>query len=175
MCPGAAKVPSLPGTEAGGAMRGAYVLADIDEPDVIIAATGSEVHLPVDAARRLEGDGVAARVVSMPSWEIFEQQEEEYRRSVLPDGVPVLGVEAGVSMGWERYADDCLCIDRYGLSAPAEAVFKEFGFTVENVASRARALLETTSGTGDDEPKSKEVGASATAAAVASRGAASGG
>jgi transketolase len=157
------KLPTLPGTEAGGALRGAYVLADIDEPDVIIAATGSELHLAFDAARILERESVAARVVSMPSWEIFELQDEAYRSSVLPDGVPVLGVEAGVSMGWDRYADDCLCIDRYGVSAPAEAAFKEFGFTAENVAARARALVDSYG----EEPKPKEVGAEATAAAVA--------
>jgi transketolase len=159
------KLPTLHGTEAGGALRGAYVLADINEPDLIIASTGSEVHLAVEAARMLETESIAVRVVSMPSWEIFESQEREYRDSVLPDGVPVLAVEAGVSMGWERYADDCLCIDRFGLSAPAEAVFKEFGFTAENVAARARKLLETLST--DDEPDPKAVGAQATAAAVA--------
>lgn len=158
------KVPTLAGTEDGGTLRGAYVLADIDEPDVIIVATGSEVHLAVDAARALETQSIAARVVSMPSWEVFEDQDDDYQHSVFRDGVPVLAVEAGVAMGWERYADDCLCIDRYGLSAPAEAVFKEFGFTADNVAARARRLLDSLS---DDEPKSKEIGASATAAAVA--------
>lgn len=137
------KVPTLAGTEEGGTLRGAYILADIDEPDLIIAASGSEVHLAVEAARALETDGIAVRVVSMPSWEIFEQQDDEYRDAVFPDYVPVLGVEAGVSFGWERYADDCLCIERFGMSAPAEDVFKEFGFTAENVANRARRLLES--------------------------------
>ncbi|HVK39791.1 MAG TPA: transketolase [Candidatus Kapabacteria bacterium] len=137
------KVPTLAGTEEGGTVRGAYILADIDEPDLIIAASGSEVHLAVEAARALETDGIAVRVVSMPSWEIFEQQDDEYRDAVFPDYVPVLGVEAGVSFGWERYADDCLCIERFGMSAPAEDVFKEFGFTAENIANRARRLLES--------------------------------
>jgi transketolase len=158
------KVPTLAGTEAAGALRGGYVLADIDEPDVVIIGTGSELHLAVDAARLLEGRGIAARVVSMPSWEIFEMQDDEYRAGVLPVDVPTLAVEAGVAMGWERYADDCLCIDRYGMSAPADDVFREFGFTAENVAARAERLVERG---GDDEPKSKEVGAGATAAAVA--------
>ena len=162
------KVPALPGTEHGGALRGAYIVADIDEPDVIIAATGSEVHVAVDAARKLETAGIAARVVSMPSWEIFEQQEQQYRSSIFPDDVPVLGVEAGVPMGWERYADDCVCVDRYGLSAPAEAVFKEFGFTPDNVADRARALVESYSA--QSEPAPKEIGQKATAAAVATQG-----
>lgn len=162
------KLPTLAGTEGGGALRGAYVLADINEPDVTIAATGSELHLAVEAARILETRSIAARVVSMPSWEIFEQQDQGYRDSVFPDDVPVLGVEAGVSMGWDRYADDCVCMRGYGMSAPAEAVFKEFGFTAANVAQRAAELVASYND--DDEsvsPAQKANGASASASAVA--------
>ncbi|MBC8144219.1 MAG: transketolase [bacterium] len=161
------KIPTLAGSESGGALRGAYVLADINEPDVILAATGSELHLAVDAARILETQNIAARVVSMPSWELFELQDAEYHDSVFPRDIPVLGIEAGVSFGWDRYADDCVCIDRFGASAPADAVFKEFGFTAENVANRARELVESINDDGDDEPTPKAVGAQATAAAVA--------
>ena len=81
------------------------------------------------------------RVVSMPSWDRFELQPDEYRDDVLPPGVPTLAVEAGVSLGWDKYADDSVSIDHYGASAPGDRVMTEFGYTAENVAERARELL----------------------------------
>jgi transketolase len=135
------KVPTLPGTENGGALRGAYVLHDVEEPQIILAASGSEVHVVMEAATLLATHGIAARVVSMPCWSIFDQQEEEYHEEVLPFGIPVLGVESGVSLGWERYADDFYGMSRFGASAPGEVNMEKFGFTPKCVADHAMELL----------------------------------
>jgi transketolase len=139
-------LPVLEGTAERGAEglpRGAYVLAD--EPhgdlDLVLIGTGSEVSLCVAARDLLAADGFGVRVVSMPSWDRFARQPDEYRAAVLPPGVPTLAVEAGVSLGWERYADDVVAIDRFGASAPGGTVFSELGFTPEHVAARAREML----------------------------------
>jgi transketolase len=139
-------VPVLEGTSDRGAVgvpRGAYVLAD--EPhgdlDLVLIGTGSEVSLCVAARDLLAAEGFGVRVVSMPSWDRFGMQSDEYRDEVLPPGVPTLAVEAGVSLGWERYADDVVAIDHYGASAPGGTVFRELGYTPDNVAARARDLL----------------------------------
>jgi transketolase len=138
------KVPVLEGTanRADDVARGAYVLvAGGDDPDIILVGTGSEVSVCVGAAEQLAGDGVTARVVSMPCWELFEIQDDGYQDSVLPDDVPALAVEAATSFGWDRYADDSVSIDHFGASAPGNEVLERFGFTAENVAARARELL----------------------------------
>jgi transketolase len=139
-------VPVLEGTADRGAVgvpRGAYVLAD--EPhgdlDLVLIGTGSEVSLCIDARELLAAAGFGVRVVSMPSWDRFALQPDGYQDEVLPPGVPTMAVEAGVSLGWDRYADDVVAIDHYGASAPGPTVFRELGFTPENVAARARDLL----------------------------------
>jgi transketolase len=144
-------VPTLDRTQfasADGLRRGAYILADPPngKPDLILIASGSEVALIVDARQKLLESNVQARVVSMPSWELFEGQSPEYRDSVLPPTVGArLAVEAGVSQGWDRYVGsrgDVLAVDRFGASAPGDVVMREFGFSVDNVCRRAAALLE---------------------------------
>ncbi|KPK71268.1 transketolase [candidate division TA06 bacterium SM23_40] len=131
-----------------GVRFGGYVLAPAPEggaPDINLVATGSEVHLALAARDKLATEGVRVRVVSMPSWQLFEAQPAEYRRQVVPQGVPVLAIEAGVSLGWRGYIGPQVAVigvDRFGLSAPGEAVMREFGFSVENVCSRARALVD---------------------------------
>jgi transketolase len=99
------------------------------------------VALCLEAAGRLAQQGVAARVVSMPSWELFAEQDRSYRASVLPAGVPVLAVEAGASFGWERFADATVTLDRFGASAPGPVVMEHLGFTTDNVVARATELL----------------------------------
>lgn len=134
---------------ADGLRKGAYVLcdelADENDPALVLMATGSEVHLIVEAARRLREAGISVRCVSMPSWELFESQSQEYRDSVLPPDVTArLAVEAGVPQGWSRWvgdAGDMLGVDRYGASAPGDTVMEKYGFTVDNVCARAKALL----------------------------------
>ncbi|MCA1564095.1 MAG: transketolase [Acidobacteria bacterium] len=137
---------------AAGARRGAYILAEAtgDEgqsatPQLIIIATGSEVSLALAAREELQQEGTGVRVVSMPCCELFDAQEASYREEVLPQKVMArLAVEAGASLGWARYtglAGDCVCLDRFGASAPGDVALKNLGFNVENVVARARALL----------------------------------
>jgi transketolase len=131
-----------------GLERGGYILADAPNgaPDLILIASGSEVALIVEARRKLLEKNIQVRVVSMPSWELFEAQPREYRDTVLPPAVGArLAVEAGVSQGWHRYVGsrgDVLAVDRFGASAPGEVVMREYGFTVDNVCARAVALLQ---------------------------------
>lgn len=129
------------------ALKGAYILKDSDkaEPDIILMASGSEVELIYEAAKVLKESGISARVVSMPCWEIFEAQSCEYKESVLPRNVRKrLAVEAASSFGWHKYIGldgDIISIDHFGESAPAEQLFKKFGFTADNVVAKAKELL----------------------------------
>ena len=135
-------VPVLEGTaKPGQVQRGAYVLIDAPDPAVILAGTGSEVQLCVEAAGSLAEDGIASRVVSMPSWELFQQQTATYQEEVLPSHIPVVGVEAGISFGWDRWADATVTIDEFGASAPGNQVMERFGFTASAVETAARSLL----------------------------------
>jgi transketolase len=124
--------------------KGAYVLKDFgDNLQLILMATGSEVSLVYEAAQKLFAEGTAVRVVSFPSWELFEEQDEAYRESVLPKNVTArLAVEAGATLGWERYAKAVIGLDHYGASAPYKVIFEKFGFTVENVVAKAKELLK---------------------------------
>ncbi|HEY0378284.1 MAG TPA: transketolase C-terminal domain-containing protein, partial [Pyrinomonadaceae bacterium] len=149
-----------------GLLRGAYVIADATKtgfepiaadaspnvvenepatPALIIIATGSEVSLALEARDVLQQEGTPTRVVSMPCWELFEEQPKEYRDEVLPPSVAArLSIEAGARLGWDRYVGsqgDCISIDRFGASAPGDVALKELGFNVENVLQHARALL----------------------------------
>lgn len=131
-----------------GARRGGYVLADAPsggQPDVALIATGSEVHLALAARGQLAERGVKARVVSLPCWELFQAQPEQYREEVLPSGVPLLAIEAGVSLGWRPYIGPQIAVigvDRFGASAPGETVMGKYGFDVETICRRAIALRE---------------------------------
>ncbi len=147
------KVPTLDRSEvapAQGVERGAYVLWESGDPDLILIATGSEVWVAHDAARRVASEnGMNVRVVSMPCWELFELQSAEYRDEVLPPDVKArLSVEAGASLGWKRWVGDhgdSIALDRFGASAPGEEVLERLGFNVDNVVARATALLERVS------------------------------
>jgi len=133
-------VPPQKGTSIEGTLKGAYTIRDPEgKPDVILVSTGSEVHLCTQAADKLSH--LKVRVVSMPSWELFEQQSHEYQLSVLLPGVPVLSVEAGTTLGWSRYSHAQIGLDRFGLSGPAKAVFAKLGFTPENVVEKAEKLV----------------------------------
>ena len=139
-------LPQLAGSSIDSVAQGAYILSDSDgTPDIILIGTGSEVSLCVEAATQLTAAGKKVRVVSMPSWELFDAQDAAYQESVLPKAVTKrLAVEAGISMGWCRYVGaegDVISVDRFGASAPGKTIMKEFGYTVENVVARATALL----------------------------------
>ncbi len=124
--------------------KGAYILEDAPNPKVILIGTGSEVWPCVDAAKLLAAEGIAARVVSFPSWKIFEEQSDAYKASVLPAGVPRVAVEAGATLGWWKYVGldgAVIGLDRFGASAPGKIVFAKLGFTPENVAEHAKKLV----------------------------------
>jgi transketolase len=144
-------VPTLDRTQfapADGLRRGAYVLADAPDgkPNLILIATGSEVGLIVAARQKLQQQKIAVRLVSMPSWKLFDAQSQEYRDSVLPSSARArLAVEAGATQGWWKYVGeegDVIGVDRFGASAPGPIVMREYGFTVEKVCQRALASLE---------------------------------
>ncbi|MFJ5713176.1 transketolase [Neobacillus sp. NPDC093127] len=143
-------LPTLKGTDTNayeGVSKGAYVVSPSERntPDALLLATGSEVSLAVETQKALAGDGVHVSVVSMPSWDRFEQQSQEYKDSVLPKNVKKrLGIEVGASFGWHKYTGDegdVLAIDKFGASAPGEKIMEEYGFTVNNVVARVKALL----------------------------------
>jgi transketolase len=140
-----------PGVSAGVPLGG-YVLADCEadtRPDIILIATGSEVHLALESHERLAKEDVRARVVSLPSTNIFSAQSDEYRDKVLTPGVPLLAIEAGVSLGWRSYVGPqiaVIAVDTFGASAPGPVVMEHYGFTVDNICSRVRHLLLETKG-----------------------------
>jgi transketolase len=134
-------------TKATELEKGAYILSDSEgTPDVILMATGSEVTLILQAQEKLKAEGIKARVVSMPSWELFEKQSADYKEKVFPKSVRKrLAVEAGSPLGWHKYVTDegdIIAMHGFGESAPAEELFKEFGFTVDNVVAKAKALIK---------------------------------
>ena len=143
-------LPVLEGTAGNdGVSRGAYVLAERGIapdalPDLVLVGTGSEVWVCLEAAETLAADALGVRVVSMPCWEDFDDQDEAYQAEVLPAEVPTLAVEAGVSFGWDRWADETVSIDRFGASAPGSVVLAELGINPEHVVERAQALLDET-------------------------------
>jgi transketolase len=147
------KVPTLDRSDlsaADGVERGAYVLWDSAEsPDLILIGTGAQLGLALEAGRKLAEDGTKVRVVSMPCWELFEEQPQDYRDSVLPPDVKArLSVEAGVSLGWSKWVGDAggsISIEHFGASAPGTTVLEKFGYTVDNVVARATALLSRVS------------------------------
>lgn len=138
-------VPVLtPATD--GLAHGAYVLAEAEGPPpaVVLIASGSEVSLALAARQKLAEEGIAARVVSLPSWELFDAQPADCRRAVLPPGIPRLAIEAGVTLAWAHYVGEGgarIGLDRFGASAPYKTLFEQFDFTVENVVEQARALI----------------------------------
>jgi transketolase len=138
------KVPFL-GARDAAVSKGAYVLQGDAKPDLILIATGSEFSLAVATAKLLETHGTKTRVVSMPSWELFGQQSDAYRESVLPEAVRArVSIEAGATLGWHRWIGDrgiAVGLDHFGASAPAADIAREFGFTAEAIAKLASGLL----------------------------------
>jgi transketolase len=128
-------------TDGSAVARGAGVVRDHADPQLVLVSTGSEVALCVEAAEALASDGVGVRVVSMPSWDRFDEQDDDYYDSVLPADVPVLAVEAGVALGWHKYADDVVSIERFGASAAGNVVMDELGMNVDHVVERAHDLI----------------------------------
>jgi len=131
---------------AAGLAHGAYILADLGNrpPQLVLMASGSEVSLIVQAGQQLAAEGLAVRLVSFPSWELFAEQSEEYRNTVLPPGIPRLAVEAGVSLGWQRWTGcegAIIALDHFGASAPYQTLYEQFGLSVPAIVARAQQLL----------------------------------
>lgn len=136
-------LPILP--KKAGVEKGAYIIHEVDDPKLVLVASGSEVSLALDAAKSLNEEGIGTRVVSMPSWELYDQQDDDYKNAVLPMDLPKVVVEAGVSQGWHKYTGPLVRFvtieNRFGASAPFKDVYKGFGFTVDHVIEEAKALL----------------------------------
>ena len=136
--------PVLPTTAeraVDGVARGGYVIADAESPDLVLVGTGTEVAVALEAAGTLAEEGRSVQVVSLPCWSLFDAQDAAYRDAVLPPGVPTVSVEAGVTLGWERYADATVGIDRFGASAPGDVALTELGINPDHVVEVARGLL----------------------------------
>lgn len=134
-------LPALEGSSKD-ALKGAYVVSKEDKKaEIILIATGSEVSVAVEAQKQLKEEGIDARVVSMPCQEIFENQTDDYKKSVLLNGVPKLSIEAASTFGWHKYACDAIGRDDFGMSAPGDTLFNAFGFTKENIVARAKSLI----------------------------------
>lgn len=143
LCLSRQNLPQLQGSSVEGVAKGAYILQDCipGKVDLILISTGSEVHICVNAASLLKESGIGVRIVSMPSWELFDRQPLEYRCSVLPSTVPVLSVEALSTFGWQKYAHASIGMRQFGKSGPYKDIYREFGFTPEAIAEDARRSL----------------------------------
>lgn len=141
-------VPTLERSEstaATGVHRGGYAVVEAENPDVVLVGTGSELHLATEAALRLKAEGVSARVVSMPCWELYKAQDDAYREALIPSGTPAVVVEAGIRQGWDRWVgakSRFVTLEHFGASAPFETLYKEFGITADAVYDSAKALLK---------------------------------
>ena len=138
-------VPNLEGSSVEKTLQGAYVLQDVGcngaGPDLVLTGSGSEVALAVEAAKTLAAGGVKVRVVSFPSWELFEKQDKAYRLSVFPAGVPVVSVEASATHGWAKYSHAALGLTWFGASGPYTKIYEKFGITAGNLAAKAQEVL----------------------------------
>lgn len=135
-------LPQLEGSSIENASKGGYTLIKHDSSDIIIVASGSEVSLAVDTSKKLAESGVKAGVVSIPDFFTFDKQSDDYKLSVLPDGVPILSVEVMSTFGWSKYSHEQFGLDRFGASGKAADIFKFFGFTPEGVAERAQKTIQ---------------------------------
>ncbi|ORY05859.1 transketolase [Basidiobolus meristosporus CBS 931.73] len=135
-------LPQLAGSSIENTLKGAYVLSDVANPAIVLVATGSEVSACVEAAKELAKNNIQARVVSMPSMELFDEQEQSYKESVFPRGVPVLSVEALSTFGWSKYAHASIGMTTFGASAPANQLYEKFGMTPPAIADKAMKTVE---------------------------------
>ncbi len=132
-------------SDSSNLQRGAYPLTGFEEnPDLVIIATGSEVHLALEVYESLKKESISLRVISMPSWELFEEQPEEYKKSVIPEDIPKISIEAGVSMGWHKYVgaeENIISINKFGSSAPSKVILENFGFTEERIIQKIKEII----------------------------------
>lgn len=134
-------LPQLAGSSLEKSLMGAYVLVDAASPSAVLVATGSEVHIAVKATEVLKADGVPVRVVSMPCWELFDEQSMAYKESVFPAGIPVISVEAMSTLGWSKYAHVSLGLDTFGMSAPAAKIYETVGLVPDVIAAKTKKTI----------------------------------
>ncbi|KAK9377276.1 Transketolase, thiamine diphosphate binding domain-containing protein [Lipomyces chichibuensis] len=142
LCLSRQNLPQLEGSSIEKAIKGGYVLKEVENADVTIVSTGSEVYLSLEATQVLESKGFKARLVSLPDWCTFDKQSEEYKLSVFPDGHPILSVEVMTTLGWQKYSHEQFGINRFGASGPYLKVYEKFGFTPAGIAERAEKTIE---------------------------------
>lgn len=136
-------LPHLSGSSVENTLKGAYTLGSSPKgTKVILVATGSEVSLAVETAKELEKENIIATVVSMPSWELFEQQSQQYKEQVFPKSIPVVSIEAMSTLGWQKYAHFSVGIDTFGASAPAPALFAKFGLVPKDITAKVKKVVE---------------------------------
>lgn len=148
-------LPQLEGSSIEKARKGGYTVVEAEKPDVAFVATGSEVSIAVDAAKLLTSQGLKVSVVSLPDWHTFEQQSEDYKLSVFPDGIPFISVEVMTTIGWDKYSHEQIGINTFGASGPYKDVYKYFGFTPEAIAEKANKVVEFYKGTTLKSPLKK--------------------
>jgi len=141
LCLSRQDVPQLEGSSFENALKGGYILQDEPNPKIILAGTGSEVSLCVEAAKLLKKDNIPARVVSLPCLSLFDAQGKNYRNKVLPKNIPVLSVEAASTFGWAKYAHMSIGIDSFGMSAPYKKIFEHFDLVPVAIAKKAKSLI----------------------------------
>lgn len=135
-------LPNLAASSVEKAVKGGYVVEEVENADITLVSTGSEVYITLDAAKALKEKGIKARVVSLPCWEIFDAQDFDYRLSVLPDGIPIMSIEAYSTLGWERYSHSQFGLPSFGASGPWDKVYAKFEMTTEGVSSRAQKVVD---------------------------------
>jgi transketolase len=142
LCLSRQNLPHLEGSSVEKTLRGAYILKESEGAKITLTGTGSEVSIIVEAAKKLESEGIKARIVSLPSMELFEEQNLDYKSSVFPDGIPILSVEALATYGWSKYAHVNVGMTTFGSSGTYQQLYKKYGFTAENMSEKAKKTIE---------------------------------
>ncbi|CAI2167206.1 18034_t:CDS:2 [Funneliformis geosporum] len=142
LCLSRQNLPQLEGSSIENTLKGGYVLRECTDARITLSGTGSEMGIVVEAAKKLESEGIKARVVSLPSFELFEEQSIEYKSSVFPDGIPILSVEALATFGWSKYAHANIGMTTFGSSGPYQQLYQKYGFTVENITEKVKKTIE---------------------------------
>lgn len=135
-------LPHLEGSSVENTLKGGYVLKECTDAKITLTGTGSEISIVVEASKKLESEGVKTRVVSLPCFELFEEQSIDYKSSVFPDGIPILSVEALATFGWSKFAHANIGMTIFGSSGPYQQLYKKYGFTAENISEKAKKTIE---------------------------------
>jgi transketolase len=141
ICLSRQNLPQLEGSSIENTLKGGYVLKECTDANITLTGTGSEMSIVVEASKKLESEGIKTRIVSLPCFELFEEQSIEYKSSVFPDGIPILSVEALATFGWSKYAHANVGMTGFGSSGPYQQLYKKYGFTAENISEKAKKTI----------------------------------